>query len=138
MSWIKCFTHIYLIKWRYYFSISLLWVLTSQTLLNTFYRTVEICSHAFFEISQNIGSTTVVYQCNYEILRRIFILSDILASFDINYQNWAVNVASTWKQWISSFCNGTCSDAFLASKISKLLEKAMKRQVFWTKHLHVY
>lgn len=27
---------------------------------------------------------------------------------------------------------------FLASKISKLLEKAMKRQIFWTKHLHVY
>lgn len=138
MSWIKCFTHIYLIKWRYYFSISLLWVLTSQTLLNTFYRTVEICSHAFFEISQNIGTLQLFISVTMKILRRIFILSDILVSFDVNYQNWAVNVASKWKQWISSFCNGTCSDAFWASKISKLLEKAMKSQIFWTTHVHVY
>lgn len=81
VSWIKCFTHIYLIKWRYYFSISLLWVLTSQTLLNTFYRTVEICSHAFFEISQNIGSTTVVYQCYYENIEKNFYFKRYIGEF---------------------------------------------------------
>lgn len=28
--------------------------------------------HAFFEISQNIGSTTVVYQCYYENIEKNF------------------------------------------------------------------
>lgn len=37
--------------------------------------------HAFFEISQNIGSTTVVYQCYYEIIEKNFYFKRYIGEF---------------------------------------------------------
>lgn len=94
--------------------------------------------HAFFEISQNIGSTTVVYQCYYENIEKNFYFKRYIGEFWCKLSKLSRKCRFQVKQWISSFCNGTCSDAFWASKISKLLEKAMKSQIFWTTHVHVY